>query len=104
MEVLLQINSVVNSIVWGPWMCAFLLGTGVYLTIILGVPQVRYFVMSFTNVFGKGARKGYGEEGTISPFAALATALAGIVNFYRGRFTQYKFLIWPGRRFCHGIS
>ncbi|WP_323720905.1 sodium:alanine symporter family protein [Acetomicrobium sp.] len=80
MEVLLQINSVVNSIVWGPWMCAFLLGTGVYLTIILGVPQIRYFVLSFTNVFGKGARKGYGEEGTISPFAALATALAGTLG------------------------
>ncbi|HOB11428.1 MAG TPA: sodium:alanine symporter family protein, partial [Acetomicrobium sp.] len=80
METLLAVNNVVNSIVWGPWMCVFLVGTGVYLTIILGVPQVRYFTLSFKNVFTKSALKGYGEEGTISPFAALATALAGTVG------------------------
>ncbi len=80
MDLLLKINGVVNGIVWGPWMCVFLVGTGVYLTIILGLPQIRYFTLSFKNVFTKNARKGYGAEGTISPFAALATALAGTVG------------------------
>ncbi|MBC7322319.1 MAG: sodium:alanine symporter family protein [Acetomicrobium sp.] len=80
MDLLLKINGMVNSIVWGPWMCAFLLGTGVYLTFLLGFPQLRYFTLSFKNVFAKNARKGYGEEGTISPFSALATALAGTLG------------------------
>ena len=67
MELLLQINGVVNSIVWGPWMCAFLVGTGVYLTIILGVPQIRYFTLSFKNVFSKGAMRAMARKGPYLP-------------------------------------
>jgi len=61
-------------------MCAFLVGTGVYLTFLLGFPQIRYFALSFKYALSKSARKGQGAEGTISPFAALATALASTVG------------------------
>ena len=80
MEAILKLNSFINGIVWGPWMCAFLLGTGVYLTFLLGFPQVRYFVVSLKYALSRSARKGHGSEGTISPFAALATALASTVG------------------------
>jgi len=36
MQEVMRINGIVNGIVWGPWMLALLVGTGVYLTIILG--------------------------------------------------------------------
>lgn len=79
MEGLMAINGVVNGIVWGPPMLALLVGTGIYLTIILGFPQVRYFVYMFTEVLGKIGQK-QGEEGTITPFAALSVALASTVG------------------------
>lgn len=79
METLVKINSVVNSWVWGPWMLVLLVGTGVYLTLILGFPQIRYFGFMFKEVLGKIGQKKEGE-GSISSFAALATALASTVG------------------------
>ncbi|MFA7620731.1 MAG: sodium:alanine symporter family protein [Aminobacteriaceae bacterium] len=79
MEKALEINNFVNGIVWGPWMLALLVGTGVYLTVILGLPQLRYFFLSFKEVFGNLGVKKEGE-GTISSFAALSTALASTVG------------------------
>ena len=75
----MEINSIINGIVWGPWMLALLVGTGVYLTVILGVPQLRYFFLMFKEVFGNLGSKKEGE-GTISSFAALSTALASTVG------------------------
>ncbi|NLK30977.1 MAG: sodium:alanine symporter family protein, partial [Aminobacterium colombiense] len=45
MDAIMKLNGVINGIVWGPWMLALLVGTGVYLTLILGFPQIRYFVL-----------------------------------------------------------
>ena len=74
-----KLNGVVNGIVWGPWMLAFLVGTGVWLTFVLRFPQVRYFGMMFTEVLGN-VRKKSSSAGTISSFAAMATALAATVG------------------------
>ncbi|MCF7936480.1 MAG: sodium:alanine symporter family protein [Synergistales bacterium] len=79
METIMQINGFVNSIVWGPWMITLLLGTGVYLTFVLGFPQIRYFVFMFKEVFGKLGKKAEGE-GSITSFGALATALASTLG------------------------
>ncbi|MFA0889677.1 MAG: alanine/glycine:cation symporter family protein [Synergistales bacterium] len=79
MEGIMKINGVINGIVWGPWMLTLLVGTGVYLSLILGVPQLRYFVLMFKEVFGNLGKKKEGE-GTISSFAALSTALASTVG------------------------
>ena len=39
-------------------MLALLVGTGVYLTVILGLPQLRYFFLMFKEVFGNlGSKK-----------------------------------------------
>jgi len=79
METIWKVNGIVNGIVWGPWMLTLLVGTGVWLTFYLGFPQIRYFVFMFHEVLGKIRQKS-GEEGRISSFAAMATALAATVG------------------------
>jgi len=78
MDTIMEYNDLINGIVWGPWMCAFIVGVGVYLTVILGFPQFRYFFISLKQVFGKN--KSAKSDGSISSFAALATALAATVG------------------------
>ncbi len=80
MEAVMRINGIVNGFVWGPWTLALLVGTGIYLTVILGVPQVRYFGFMFKEIFGKMGKKQDKSEGSISSFAAMATALASTVG------------------------
>ena len=62
-------------------MLCLLVGTGVYLTIILGMPQLRYFFLSLKEVFGrkKAVQRTEGDK-SISSFAALATAMAVTVG------------------------
>ncbi len=79
MEAFMAINGYVNGIVWGPPMLALLVGTGIYLSVILGFPQVRYFGFMFKEVMGKIGKKAEGE-GTISSFGALSVALASTVG------------------------
>jgi len=79
MEALMRVNGVVNGIVWGPWMITLLLGTGVYLSVVLGFPQIKYFGFMFKEVFGNLGKKAEGE-GTITSFGALATALASTLG------------------------
>ncbi len=80
MEKVMEINGIINGIVWGPWMLTLLVGTGVYLTFILGFPQLRYFGLMFKEVLGRLGKKSSSEEGSISSFAALSTALASTVG------------------------
>ena len=79
MEALMKMNGVVNGFVWGPPMLVLFVGTGVYLTLLLGFPQFRYFGFMFKEVLGKLGKKSEGE-GSISSFAALATALSATVG------------------------
>lgn len=79
MEAVWKINGIINGIVWGPWMLTLLVGTGIWLTLILGFPQVRYFGLMIREVLGRIKEKS-SEEGSISSFAAMATALAATVG------------------------
>ena len=79
MDVLWKFNDFVNGIVWGPWMLTLLVGTGVWFTFVLGFPQVRYFGLMVREVVGKIRHKSE-EDGSISSFAAMATALAATVG------------------------
>lgn len=78
-EAIWKLNGVINGIVWGPWMLTLLVGTGVWFTFILGFPQIRYFGAMVREVIGRMREKST-EEGSISSFAALATALASTVG------------------------
>lgn len=85
LEMITSINSAINSFVWGPVMLAFLVGTGVFLTIRTGFIQVKWFgyIMKNTvgSLFGKNKDNDNKDNGNnLSPFQAVTTALAGTVG------------------------
>lgn len=73
-------NSWVNGYVWGWPMIALLLGTGVLLTVLTGAVQFRYLGFALREVLGKLTEKKSAEPGSVSPFQAVATALASTVG------------------------
>lgn len=62
--------------VWGPPMLTLLVGTGLYLTVLLKGLQFRVLPLAFRLIF----HKEHSHEGDISHFAALMTALAATVG------------------------
>jgi AGCS family alanine or glycine:cation symporter len=77
-ELIAQINSTLNGIVWTVMMFV-LLGSGIVLTVATRGVQFRKLVFSFKEVLGKLFSKSAGE-GTVRPFQALSTALASTVG------------------------
>jgi alanine or glycine:cation symporter, AGCS family len=72
-------NSWLNGYVWGWPMIVLLVGTGLLLTIITGGAQFRYLGVALREVLGKLTQKSAGP-GEVSPFQAVATALASTVG------------------------
>ena len=75
-----EIVSLLNGIAWGPWMLVLLVGTGVYLSIRVGFLQFRKFGYAMRNTLGKIFTKQEAGEGEVTPFQAVATALAATVG------------------------
>lgn len=69
------IDSYIGSSIWFPYA---LLGTGLFFTIYLKFPQIRYFKFAFKVVKGKFDKSD--DEGDTSHFQALTTALSGTVG------------------------
>ncbi|KPK87380.1 MAG: alanine glycine permease [Bacteroides sp. SM23_62_1] len=61
-----------------PWFVFLLLGTGIFFTIYLKFPQIRYFRHAVKCVRGKFDKEG--DIGDATHFQALATALSGTVG------------------------
>lgn len=76
MHTIETIVATLSSWVWGPPMLTLLLGTGLYLTILLKGMQFRALPLAFKLTF----HKDHHHEGDISHFAALMTALAATVG------------------------
>ncbi|HXE79233.1 MAG TPA: alanine/glycine:cation symporter family protein [Vicinamibacterales bacterium] len=72
-------NGWVNGYVWGWPMIVLLLGTGLILTLLTGGVQFRYLGRAIAEVFGHIGKRD-AAEGSISPFQAVATALASTVG------------------------
>jgi len=72
-------NSWLNSYVWGWPMIVLLVGTGLLLTILTGGVQFRYLGFALREVLGKINQKS-AAAGEVSPFQAVATALASTVG------------------------
>ena len=72
-------NSWLNGYVWGWPMIVLLLGTGILLTVLTGAVQFRYLGFALREVLGKITQKST-EPGTVTPFQAVATALASTVG------------------------
>lgn len=76
MEFLESIVATLSAIVWGPPMLILLVGTGIYLTILLKGMQFWALPHALRLIF----HKEHDGEGEISHFAALMTALAATVG------------------------
>ncbi len=77
MESLIDLISAVNGVVWGPAMLVLLAGTGLYLTLGLKLTPQRKLFYGFRMLW-RGRKST--EEGDISPFNALMTALSATVG------------------------
>lgn len=81
-ETIESINSMLNGIVWGPVMLLLLVGTGILLTVMAGFPQLTKLGIIMKNtvgtLFGSDAHKK--DDAGISPYQAVATALASTVG------------------------
>ncbi len=71
-----------SDFIWFPVMVILLLGTGILLTFLCQLIQVRRLILSLKMVFQGALHKDKSEkeEGDISPYAALMTALAATVG------------------------
>ena len=80
MDFIMDFNSAVNSFVWGPPMLFLLVGTGVYLTIGTKFFSILKLGYVLRNTLLKIFSKDQAGEGEITPFQAVATALAATVG------------------------
>ena len=83
MELLMQINSWVNNIVWGVPVLLLILGTGIFYTIRLGFFQFRNPVFLFKETVLKAFKKKDPEDrkpGEMTSFQAAMTSVGAIVG------------------------
>ena len=76
MHAIESLIATLSAIVWGPPMLTLLVGTGLYLTILLKGMQFRALPHALRLIWSKD----HGHDGDISHFAALMTALAATVG------------------------
>ena len=74
-DLLILIDSYLGSAVWFPFL---LLSVGIFFTLYLGFPQIRYFKHAIGITTGRFDKDG--TKGDTSHFQALATALSGTVG------------------------
>lgn len=79
-EKIASINSVVNSFIWGVPAMICIIGVGILLTVRTRCIQVRKFGVAMKNTIGKIFDKTQTRDGSMSPFQAVCTALAGTVG------------------------
>ena len=77
MNLITDLITRLNGLVWGPAMLVLILGTGLFLTVGLRFMPIRRIGYGFRMLW-KG-RKGEGE-GDISPFNALMTSLSATIG------------------------
>ncbi len=82
LDLLLHYSFTIRDFMWGNWMVALLVITGVVLTLVTRFIQVRRLGNALRLVLLGARGKDYAkeDEGDISPFAALMTALAATVG------------------------
>ncbi len=79
MESLQSLVDGLNGIVWGAPMLVLILGTGLFLMLMLKLMPLRKIGAGFALMW-HGRKKNEGETGEISPFQALMTCLAATVG------------------------
>ncbi len=80
MDFIMELNGTINGFVWGPPMLFLLVGTGVYLSFRTNFFSILKLGYVLKNTFLKMFSKDVQGEGEITPFQAVATALAATVG------------------------
>lgn len=80
MDWLLELNDVVNEIVWGPPILILIVGSGLFLTIAIGFRSFTKLGYVFKETLGKIFTREDTGEGEVTPFQAVSTALAATVG------------------------
>lgn len=75
-----SINSAINDFVWGVPAMICIIGVGLILTLRTGFIQFRKFGYALKNSIGRIFTKEKAQEGSITPFQAVCTALAATVG------------------------
>ena len=74
-----EILEKINSLAWGAPTLVLILGVGMYISLRTGFPQITLFFRSLKSFFAR-LRPVKAEQGAVSPFQALCTALAATVG------------------------
>ncbi len=83
LDVMERLNALlgeIGNVIWGPPMLILLVGTGIYLTIILGGLQFKTLGYALKLAFSKQSKADSEHEGDISHFKSLMTALAATIG------------------------
>lgn len=80
MELIKQINDAVNSFVWGVPAMVCIIGVGLWLSWRTGFIQIRKFGYALKTTLGRMFHKKEAADGSVTPFQAVCTALAGTVG------------------------
>lgn len=75
---IVEILNKIDNLVWGAPLLVLLMGTGIYLTVKLGLLQVTKLPLALKYLFRKD--KDNSNEGDVSSFAALCTALSATIG------------------------
>lgn len=85
MDAIVNLIGTTNALVWGsdtipyPPVLLLLLGTGLYLTVRLGFMPIRKLPYGFSQLM-RGRKAADGDDGDVSPFGALMTALSSTIG------------------------
>ncbi|MCM1990938.1 alanine/glycine:cation symporter family protein [Oceanirhabdus seepicola] len=77
---MLELFKSISDFVWGPPLLILLVGTGLYLTLRLGVLQIFKLPLALKYLFSKEEGIDTDAKGDVSSFAALCTALAATIG------------------------
>lgn len=80
LESIIKINQAVNGFIWGVPAMICIIGVGLLLSVRTRFIQVREFGAAMKNTIGKIFDKTQAKDGSMSPFQAVCTALAGTVG------------------------
>ncbi|KZL89898.1 alanine/glycine:cation symporter family protein [Clostridium magnum] len=79
MDQLTKVLNQIDSLVWGAPLLILLVGTGIYLTVRLGLLQLFKLPLALKYLFEKNESED-NSEGDVTSFAALCTALAATIG------------------------
>lgn len=79
-EIITRVNQVINNFIWGLPAMVCILGVGLLLSVRTNFFQIRKFPYAIKTTLGRIFKHKDASDGTMTPFQAVCTALAGTVG------------------------